>query len=69
MYLMLLLFLEEDLEDCVFLVFTKIGIYFRAKNEIGRNLKKNLEIVLRDNFKWLEIFFVFATVDTPVETF
>lgn len=57
------------MEDYVFLVFTKIGIYFRAKNEIGRNFTKNLQIVLRDNFKSPEIFFLFATVGTLVETF
>lgn len=53
----------------MFLVFTKIEIYFIAKNEIGRNFKKNLQIVLRDNFKLPEIFFLLATVGTLVETF
>lgn len=45
-------------------MFTKIGIYFRATNKIGRNFKKNLTTVLRDNFKSPEKY-----SGVPVETF
>ena len=46
----------------VFLVFRKVGIYiFRAKNDIGRNLKENLKSVLKNDFKSSGEISLFAT--------
>lgn len=40
----------------------RVGIYFRARTEIGRNFKKNLKIILRDNFRSPGMFSTFANV-------